>query len=87
MMDFEREVHSMARRGMGKRKKEKWWGEGCGEGIYQLSVNLFFLSPISDPEFQHWPFNVGSFEGVGREFVPASLRGTPDVTSLILHMF
>ena len=25
MMDFERVVHSMVRRGMGRRKKEKWW--------------------------------------------------------------
>ena len=36
----------------------------------------------TDPEFQHWPFNIGSLEGVGREFAPASLLRHPrrDVT-------
>ena len=33
-------------------------------------------------EFQHWPFTVGTLEGAGREFAPASLLRHPrrDVT-------
>ena len=36
----------------------------------------------TNPEFQHLPFNVGSFEGVSRECAPASLLRHPrrDVT-------